>query len=197
MGHWITKLSELWQDEEASVAMLGLDSAGKTTILYCMKLNERVSTIPTIGFNVEKVSPCKGLSMTIWDVGGQGVIRPLWKHYLEHQQGIIYVVDSSDHIRFEESREELFRLLEYYYHLADVPILILANKQDLPGARNVDQIIDAFTLNKLKQDWFIQPCCAKTGSGIFEGFAKLSEMIRNYKKRVQDSRSREFFLTKY
>jgi len=60
---------------------------GKTTMLYKLKLNETVSTIPTIGFNVETVSPCRGVSFTVWDVGGQDRLRPLWKHYFQNAEG--------------------------------------------------------------------------------------------------------------
>lgn len=64
---------------------------GKTTIMYKLKLNEVVSTIPTIGFNVETVTPKKGLTFTVWDVGGQFKIRQLWRHYYQNTQGKIYI----------------------------------------------------------------------------------------------------------
>ena len=70
-----------WKDTPARILLLGLDNAGKTTCLYKLKLNETVSTIPTIGFNVETVQPVPGLTMTVWDVGGQEKIRALWRHY--------------------------------------------------------------------------------------------------------------------
>ncbi len=60
--------------------MLGLDAAGKTTILYKLKLNQDVTTIPTVGFNVETVT-YKNVKFNVWDVGGQDKIRPLWRHY--------------------------------------------------------------------------------------------------------------------
>lgn len=90
--------------------MVGLDAAGKTTILYKLKLGEIVTTIPTIGFNVETVE-YKNISFTVWDVGGQDKIRPLWRHYYANTQGLIYVVDSSDNERIQESREELHKML--------------------------------------------------------------------------------------
>ena len=68
--------------------MLGLDAAGKTTILYKMKLNELITTIPTVGFNVEEVS-YQNLTMTVWDVGGQKTIRNLWKHYLSNNDAMV------------------------------------------------------------------------------------------------------------
>ena len=81
--------------------MLGLDSAGKTTILYKLKLDTLVTTIPTIGFNVENVK-FKSLNMTVWDVGGQEKIRPLWRHYYQNVDAVIFVIDSNDGGRFEE-----------------------------------------------------------------------------------------------
>ena len=90
--------------------MVGLDAAGKTTILYKLKLGEIVTTIPTIGFNVESVE-YKNISFTVWDVGGQDKIRPLWRHYYANTQGVIFVVDSNDRDRVGEARDELHRML--------------------------------------------------------------------------------------
>ena len=70
--------------------MIYISFSGKTTVLYKLKLNETVATVPTIGFNVETVQPVKGLSFTVWDVGGQGVIRPLWRHYCQNCEGVIF-----------------------------------------------------------------------------------------------------------
>ena len=81
--------------KEARCLLMGLDGAGKTCILYRLKLSEVVSTIPTIGFNVENVIS-GNTKMTIWDVGGQKAIRPLWRHYFLNTTGIIFVVDSQN-----------------------------------------------------------------------------------------------------
>merc|ERR1719207_194530 len=97
--------------KDARLLMVGLDAAGKTTILYKLKLGEVVTTIPTIGFNVETVE-YKNLRMTVWDIGGQHKIRKLWRHYYEGTQGLIFVVDSSDRERIDEVREELSKMLE-------------------------------------------------------------------------------------
>merc|ERR1711925_61057 len=95
---------------EAKILMVGLDAAGKTTILYKLKLGEIVTTIPTIGFNVETVE-YKNISFTVWDVGGQDKIRPLWRHYFQNTQGLIFVVDSNDRERAQEAKGELNRML--------------------------------------------------------------------------------------
>merc|ERR1719451_67662 len=92
------------------ILMVGLDAAGKTTILYKLKLGEVVTTIPTIGFNVESIE-YKNINFTVWDVGGQDKIRKLWRYYYENTQGLIFVVDSSDRDRIEDAREELTKIL--------------------------------------------------------------------------------------
>merc|ERR1719262_169739 len=92
------------------ILMVGLDAAGKTTVLYNLKLGEVVTTIPTIGFNVETVE-YKNLKFNVWDVGGQDKIRKLWRHYYQGTQGLIFVIDSSDRDRIEDAREELSKML--------------------------------------------------------------------------------------
>merc|ERR1719382_835229 len=89
-------------DNQKRVLMLGLDAAGKTTIVYKMQLGEVVHTIPTIGFNVETIQ-YKKVNFTLWDVGGQTKIRPLWRHYYLNTDALIWVVDSSDTERLAES----------------------------------------------------------------------------------------------
>lgn len=116
--------------KEMRILMVGLDAAGKTTILYKLKLGEIVTTIPTIGFNVETVE-YGNIQFTVWDVGGQDKIRPLWRHYFQNTQGIIFVVDSNDRDRIIEAREELQRMLNED-ELRNAVLLIFANKQDLP-----------------------------------------------------------------
>lgn len=83
-----------------------------------------------IGFNVETVE-YKNIQFTVWDVGGQDKIRPLWRHYFQNTQGIIFVVDSNDRDRIVEAREELQRMLNED-ELRDALLLVFANKQDLP-----------------------------------------------------------------
>merc|ERR1712141_210202 len=127
-------LSSIWSrlvgKQEMRILMVGLDAAGKTTILYKLKLGEVVTTIPTIGFNVETVE-YKNISFTVWDVVGQDKIRPLWRHYYQNTQGVIFVVDSNDRDRIGEARDELHRMLNED-ELRDSILLTFANKQDLP-----------------------------------------------------------------
>ena len=128
--------SKIWQrflgKKEMRILMVGLDAAGKTTILYKLKLGEVVTTIPTIGFNVETVE-YKNISFTVWDVGGQDKIRLLWRHYYQNTQGLIFVVDSNDRDRVDDAREELHKMLSEE-ELREAVLLVFANKQDLPGA---------------------------------------------------------------
>merc|ERR1719258_961712 len=107
----ISKLfDKLSAKKDCRILMVGLDAAGKTTILYKLKLGEVVTTIPTIVFNVETVE-YKNINFTVWDIGGQDRIRLLWRHYYQGKQGVIFVVDSNDRDRMEDAREELDKLL--------------------------------------------------------------------------------------
>lgn len=127
MGMSFSKVwARMFGKVEMRILMVGLDAAGKTTILYKLKLGEVVTTIPTIGFNVETVE-YKNISFTVWDVGGQDKIRLLWRHYYQNTQGIIYVVDSNDRERIEDAREELHRMLAED-ELKDAIVLVMANK---------------------------------------------------------------------
>jgi len=176
-------LLENFSGTPSRLVMLGLDAAGKTTLLYKLKFNENVNTIPTIGFNVETVQPCKGLTVTIWDVGGQDKIRKLWQHYYQNTDGLLYIVDSQDTSRFEEARHELQNIL-HCDEMKNVPFVVFANKQDLPGARSVDEIAKVFRLNEFSSNtWYIQGCCATTGDGLVEGFRRLSDLIKEQRKK--------------
>merc|ERR1712093_505837 len=122
------------------------DAAGKTTVLYNLKLGEGVTTIPTVGFNVETLE-YKNLRFTVWDIGGQDKIRKLWRYYYEGNQGLIFVVDSSDRERIGLAREELEKTLADDT-LRDVAVLVLANKQDLPNAMPVAKVCEELNLMK-------------------------------------------------
>ncbi|GCC21326.1 hypothetical protein chiPu_0019794 [Chiloscyllium punctatum] len=160
------------------ILMVGLDAAGKTTILYKLKLGEIVTTIPTIGFNVETVE-YKNISFTVWDVGGQDKIRSLWRHYFQNTQGLIFVVDSNDKERVSEAREELMQVLAED-ELRNAVLLVFANKQDLPNAMSTAQISDKLGLNSLRNRvWYIQATCATTGDGLFSGLDWLAGQLKH------------------
>ncbi|KAJ1919080.1 Arf GTPase arf1 [Mycoemilia scoparia] len=168
-------LSALFGKKEMRILMVGLDAAGKTTILYKLKLGEIVTTIPTIGFNVETVE-YKNISFTVWDVGGQDKIRPLWRHYFQNTQGIIFVVDSNDRERIREAHDELSRMLGED-ELSKATLLVFANKQDLPNALSVREITEQLGLTSFPRKWHIQGTCATTGDGLYEGLDWLSNTL--------------------
>jgi len=171
----------LFGKTQLRILMVGLDAAGKTTILYKMKLGEVVTTIPTIGFNVETVD-YKKISFTVWDVGGQDKIRPLWRHYYHNTNGLIFVVDSNDRDRMVEARDELQRMLGEH-EMKNAVLLVFANKQDLPNALPPSAMSDELGLNGLRsRQWFIQPACGTTGDGLYEGLDWLSRALANRKR---------------
>ena len=180
MGLAISKLFDrLFGKKEMRILMLGLDAAGKTTILYKLKLGEVVSSVPTIGFNVETVE-YKNIKFTVWDVGGQDKIRLLWRHYYQNTQGLIFVVDSSDKDIVDIAREELQRMLGEE-ELRDAVLLVFANKQDM-GVMSVPEITERLGLHSLKgKDWFIQGTCALTGDGLYDGLDWLSKTVSKKK----------------
>ncbi|XP_069761142.1 ADP-ribosylation factor 1-like [Narcine bancroftii] len=168
MGQIVSLFKEMFMKKEMRILMVGLDASGKTTILYKLKLGEIVTTIPTIGFNVETVE-YKSVSFTVWDVGGQDKIRPLWRHYFQNTQGLIFVVDSNDRERINEAKEELVRML-MEEDLKDAALLVFANKQDLPNAMNAAEVTDKLGLHQItRRHWFIQASCASSGDGLFQG----------------------------
>lgn len=158
--------------------MVGLDAAGKTTILYKLKIGEIVTTLPTIGFNVETLE-YKNINFTVWDIGGQDKIRPLWRHYFQNTQGLIFVLDSSDRSRIEEASRELRNMLAEP-ELEEAVLLVFANKQDLPNAMVATEIVEKLRLSSIRQrKWFIQSTCAIQGYGLYEGLDWLSTQLLN------------------
>ncbi|OBT64425.1 ADP-ribosylation factor 6 [Pseudogymnoascus sp. 23342-1-I1] len=177
-GQFSKMLGKIFGSKEMRLLMLGLDAAGKTTILYKLKLNQDVTTIPTVGFNVETVT-YKNVKFNVWDVGGQDKIRPLWRHYYSGTQGLIFVVDSSDHERIIEARQELHRIADDR-EMNESLLLIFANKQDIKGALSPQEVTDALDLKNLKQKktWFVVPSCATTGEGLLEGLSWLANNMK-------------------
>ncbi|XP_040830875.1 ADP-ribosylation factor-like protein 14 [Ochotona curzoniae] len=169
--------------KHAQILLLGLDSAGKSTLLYKLKFANDIITIPTIGFNVEMIELEKSFSLTVWDVGGQEKMRSTWSDFCENSDGLVYVVDSSDKRRLDKSRREFERILKNE-HIKHVPVVLLANKQDVPGALSAEDITRMFKVKKLCSDrnWYVQPCCAVTGEGLAEGFRKVTAFVKNHLK---------------
>ncbi|XP_062448121.1 ADP-ribosylation factor 5 isoform X2 [Rhea pennata] len=169
-------LSRIFGKKQMRILMVGLDAAGKTTILYKLKLGEIVTTIPTIGFNVETVE-YKNICFTVWDVGGQDKIRPLWRHYFQNTQGLIFVVDSNDRERVQESADELQKMLQED-ELRDAVLLVFANKQDMPNAMAVSELTAKLGLQALRgRTWYVQATCATQGTGLYDGLDWLSHEL--------------------
>ena len=139
-------------------------------------------SIPPTGFNVETVE-YKNICFTVWDVGGQDKIRPLWRHYFQNTQGLIFVVDSNDSNRIDAARDELHRMLQED-ELRDSILLVFANKQDLPNAQDAASMTDRLGLHGLRhRQWYIQACCATTGDGLYEGLDWLSATLSKMRAR--------------
>ncbi|KAI7846070.1 hypothetical protein COHA_000436 [Chlorella ohadii] len=185
LAAWSESLSQLWLqffprwgDREYKIVMVGLDNAGKTTILYRLHLGEAVRTVPTIGSNVEQVKVSKHITFEIWDLAGQANLRPSWSNYYQATNAIIVVADSTDRARIGILKQELFKQLQHE-HLSNACVLIYANKQDLNGAMTVPELSEGLDLISLKShNWHVQASCALTGEGLLEGLQWVAEELR-------------------
>ena len=158
--------------------IIGLDNAGKTTILYKLHLGEIVTTVPTVGFNVETMN-YEGLKFQVWDLGGQTGLRPYWRCYYQDTNAVVYVIDSADKDRLEVARQELELMLQEE-ELRGAPVLILANKQDLPNAMNEQEICNGLGLTKINdRQWSLFKVSAVQGTGLNEGFEWLVDQIKS------------------
>lgn len=185
MGNKLSFIQKLFKRNSVRILMLGLDNSGKTTILYALKLDELITTIPTIGFNVERVK-YNNITFTVWDIGGQDKIRHLWKHYYINTDAIIFVIDSSDLVekdRINNVKEELHNVMndinQMYENNRYIQLLIYANKQDLPNSVSTNQLIKYLSLKELKNKWYVQPTCAINKTGLYEGLEWLSNELKN------------------
>eukprot|EP00239_Pterosperma_sp_CCMP1384_P007870 CAMPEP_0197854654 /NCGR_PEP_ID=MMETSP1438-20131217/25070_1 /TAXON_ID=1461541 /ORGANISM="Pterosperma sp., Strain CCMP1384" /LENGTH=172 /DNA_ID=CAMNT_0043469475 /DNA_START=227 /DNA_END=742 /DNA_ORIENTATION=+ len=158
------------KEKEIRILMVGLDNAGKTTIVKRIN-GEDISTIsPTLGFNIKTMS-FRNFTLNIWDVGGQKTLRSYWRNYYERTDGLVWVVDSADKRRLEDCRQELHKLLGEE-KLAGASLLILANKQDIQGALTHEQIEKALDMDAMRSSRHCTTvaCSAVEGQGLLEGF---------------------------
>jgi ADP-ribosylation factor-like protein 5B len=182
MGFLLSKVFDFFSrsKDNFKVIILGLQNAGKTTILYRLALGQLVTTQPTIGSNVEEISH-NNVKFQTWDLGGQESMRSVWDVYFLNTDGVIFVIDSSDQDNYDESKTEFFKLLKNE-ELKSSIILIFANKQDLVSSKSVNDLITLYGLDKIKNHiWHMQPCSAKTGEGLMTGLNWLSDQLL-YKK---------------
>jgi len=193
MGIAFSKLfAKLKGSKKVRLVLLGLDAAGKTTILYMLKFGELVTTIPTIGFNMESIE-YKNVRLDCWDAGGQEAYRSFWRHYCQECQGVLYVVDSSDVERLEEARDELHRIIRET-SLQKAAILVIANKQDMKDAVPVDIISKQLALDRIQQPHRIQPTVATSGDGLVEGLDWLIDQIKQSQSSLTDSKTKSVLL---
>ncbi|KAI8058565.1 ADP-ribosylation factor-like protein 5B-like protein [Syncephalis plumigaleata] len=169
MGIMLAKLWRLWYSgQKHKIIIIGLDNAGKTTLLYRLLLKQTVTTSPTIGGNVEEIT-YKNIQFIMWDLGGQESLRSSWVNYFDNAGAIVMVVDSVDKKRIPIVRDELHRLVAQE-NAHGACILVFANKQDLDGALTAAQVSEALDLTSLKDHpWQIQACSATKGEGLYEG----------------------------
>lgn len=180
MGNFFTTiLDSLSGHKEKRILLLGLDAAGKTTILYKLNMGDTIHTIPTVGFNVETVR-YKNIDFNCWDVGGQKKIRALWHHYYEGTDAVIFVVDANDSSRIEEVKEELYALMNNHF-LRNASLLVYANKQDLPNSLTTEEVVNKLELrsNLRHTHWHCQGAVAVSGQGLYEGLDWLSARLNS------------------
>ncbi|XP_012566936.1 ADP-ribosylation factor-like protein 3 isoform X1 [Hydra vulgaris] len=163
--------------KELRILLLGLDNAGKTTILKSLASEDISHVTPTQGFNIKSVQS-QGILLNVWDIGGQKTIRSYWRNYFENTDVLIYVIDSADRARFEESGMQLAELLEEE-KLIGTPVLIFANKQDLLHAAKSSELMEGLNLNSIKdRAWQIQMCSAISGEGLSNGMEWIRKNIK-------------------
>mmetsp|Transcript_17466 Transcript_17466/g.39531 ORF Transcript_17466/g.39531 Transcript_17466/m.39531 type:complete len:207 (-) Transcript_17466:59-679(-) len=180
-------VSRMWRtlfgsETECKIVIVGLNNAGKTTILYKLHLGEVVLTQPTIGSNVEEVKH-DNLTFQVWDLGGQENLRGNWSTYFEDTDAVCFVVDSNDVDNMVLAKMELFNVV-LHEDLKYASLLVLANKQDIQGCRNAGEIAQDLSLHTIRtHEWHIQSCCALTGEGLKEGLGWIAARVRARRAR--------------
>ena len=167
------------ENVKRKILLIGLDGAGKTTILYRLKVNQFLQTTATIGLNVETINH-KSLELLVFDVGGGA--RSLWSYYFDNLDAIIFVVDSADSKRIAIVKEELNRITESLKNQNYVMLLFL-NKQDLKEKIEFSQLICELGINDIDHpvDIIVQKCSALNGEGLIDGLDKLADYFMKHK----------------
>lgn len=163
-------------EKEHRILLLGLDNAGKTSILKKLADEEITHIMPTQGFNIKSIQK-DGFKLNVWDIGGQKTIRPYWQNYFDNTDALVYVIDSADSNRVEETGVELNDLIDDE-KLDTIPVLVLANKQDLNSAMTAQEIAKTLNLVNIRdRQWQINGVSAKTGDGLDKAFQWLVATI--------------------
>lgn len=179
------------KERELRILILGLDNAGKTTVVKRLKGEDVETVSPTMGFDICTMEFGE-YKLNLWDVGGQSTIRAYWRNYFEQTDGIIWVVDSADIGRMDDCRGELERLL-LEERLAGATLLVLANKQDLPGALRAKDMATHLGISEStgqNRHWKISPCCALGTTNSSDASDEM--LVRSIEWLVSDIGSRVF-----
>lgn len=164
------------KEKYGKILILGLENAGKTTVLRQLTHDDVEGVTPTTGFNYKSVQS-EGFRIDVWDIGGQKAIRGYWSEYFTGTSVLIFVVDSTDLDKLEEVASELQKLLSAE-ELKKVPIVIFANKQDLPTAMHKDELIGVLDLVSVKdRTWVVSECSARTGEGLESGMEHVFKFL--------------------
>ncbi len=160
-----------------TVTICGLDKAGKTAIINYLIHGEFKETTPTMGVNREVINFPK-LQINIFDMGGQADFRPIWQEINEKTDALIYVIDSVDHMRFDETKAIFNDILDNQIG-GKIPVLILLNKKDLPDRITQVDLVKNFGLieTEYEIEWAVFETSAKTGAGIIEAFSWFKEKM--------------------
>ncbi|OJK04456.1 ADP-ribosylation factor-like protein 2 [Aspergillus brunneoviolaceus CBS 621.78] len=168
------------KDKEMRILMLGLDNAGKTTIVKQVMKEDVTTVSPTLGFIIKTIE-FQGYRLNIWDVGGQKTLRSYWKNYFEKTDTLVWVVDATDRLRVEDCRTELAGLL-LEERLMGASLLVFLNKTDVDGCMTEEEVRERLSLDSIKtHKWTILPCSAMTGRNLHEG---LDWVVQDAKDRL-------------
>ena len=180
MGKGFSRFDKKEEDYCLEILMLGLNGAGKTTILNYLDGNSDEIPAPTItpsfsaGTNLSK--GLDGLSISIWDFSGDERFRQEWMRFVREPQVLLFVVDSADTSRIKEVSQYLISILEHP-KIEGIPVLILANKQDLPAALSLKELAEKLSLaHYTANPCAFQRACSLTGKGLYEAIYKLADM---------------------
>ena len=169
------------QLKTAKILILGLDSAGKTTLSRYLRFGEfQDNTVPTIGQNIDTFK-VENWTITAIDVAGQQNFRFLWESHYHGSSAIIFVIDSADFDRLPEAKQILRKHVFDNPFLEKVPVLIMANKQDLPGSIEAPLLVQLLDLHNqfLDRTFSIFDCSILYGGGITESFEWLVNQLEN------------------
>ncbi len=151
--------------EPRTVLICGLDNAGKTCLVNTLQ-NISMPTVPTLGFNADTFKLGQ-ITLKTFDVCGQNTRRGSWAMFYKHCDALIYVVDSNDIERIYEAGTELIKIRSHQ-DFPDIPMLILANKQDQPHAATPAQVMRGMRLNNETRPWRVAGTVIKDNEGIYD-----------------------------